>query len=136
MFRLFTKPQEHDIIILPKSMGGGGIHLKYLDLVDLTKCLSKETGCSLDAADKFVRIQNLYFDKTGVNVDPDAVFLTSPEPAVVDDAEMIQFIVENAGMTEPFVRRLADAELEYMKKNGFINNRGEFIPFLKGRNKK
>ena len=51
-------------------------------------------------------------------------------------AEMIQFIVENAGMTEPFVRRLADAELEYMKKNGFINNRGEFIPFLKGRNKK
>ncbi len=110
--------------------------MKYLDLIDLTRTLSEQTGCSLEAADSFVRTQDLYFDKVGVNVDPDAASLTSPEPAVVDDADMIRYIVENAGMAEAFVRRLADAERDYMEKNGFIDARSNFVPFVKGRNKK
>ena len=108
--------------------------MKYLDLKELTKALATKTGCSLEAADSFIRTQDLYFDKIGVNIDPDAASLTSPEPAVVDDADMIRFIVENAGMAESFVRRLADAEREYMEKNGFVDERGDFVPFVKGRN--
>ena len=107
--------------------------MKYLDLIELTKALEKATGCSLEAADSFIRTQDLYFDKVGVNVDPDTVSLTSPEPAVVDDADMIRYIAENAGMAESFVRRLADAEREYMEKNGFIDEGGDFVPFVKGR---
>ena len=110
--------------------------MKYLDLIDLTKYISQTANCSLDAADKFVKTQDLYFDKTGVNIDPDQAALTSPEPAVVDDAEMIRYIAENAGMAETYVRRLADAEREYMEKNGFINKNGGFVPFVKGRNSK
>ena len=130
---------EHDIMTLRSAMGrevrNGEVYLmKCLDLVDLTKELAKRAGCSMDAADKFVKIQDLYFDKAGVNVDPDAASLAPPEPAVVDDAEMIQYIVENAGMAESFVRRLAEAEHAYMTEKGFINERGEFEPFVKGRN--
>ena len=110
--------------------------MKFLDLKDLTRALATQTGCSLEAADSFVRTQDLYFDKIGVNIDPDEASLTSPEPAVVDDADMIQYIVDNAGMAESFVRRLADAERAYMEKNGFIDERGDFVPFVKGRNKK
>ena len=107
--------------------------MKSLDLTELTREVAKEAGCSIEAADKFVKVQDLYFDNIGVNVDPDATDLASPEPAVIDGEDMIRFIVENAGMAESFVRRLTDAERKYMEKNGFIKENGEFIPFLKGR---
>ena len=123
---------ERDIIIFTPGEEEDG--MKYLDLTELIKAIVAETGCSLDAANSYVNTQELYFDKTGVNVDPDAASLAPPEPAVVDDAEMIQYIVENAGMAESFVRRLADAEHAYMTEKGFINERGEFEPFVKGRN--
>ena len=110
--------------------------MKYLDLAELIKALVAETGCSVEAASSYVNTQELYFDKTGVNVDPDAPSLAPPEPAVVNDNEMIAYIAENAGMAETFVRRLADAELNYMVKNGFLDEKGEFVPFVKGRTKK
>ncbi|MBR0145872.1 MAG: hypothetical protein IJM25_04320 [Eubacterium sp.] len=110
--------------------------MKYLDLIELTREIAKATNCSLEAADSFVKTQDVYFDKTGVNIDPNDASLTSPEPAVVDDADMIRYIAENAGMAESFVRRLADAEREYMEKNGYINEKGSFVPFVKGRNNK
>ena len=125
---------ERDIIIFTPGEEEDG--MKYLDLTELIKAIVAETGCSLDAANSYVNTQELYFDKTGVNVDPDAPSLAPPEPAVVNDNEMIAYISENAGMAESFVRRLADAERNYMVKNGLLDEKGEFVPFVKGRTKK
>ena len=125
---------ERDIIIFTPGEEEDG--MKYLDLTELIKAIVAENGCSLDAANSYVNTQELYFDKTGVNVDPDAPSLAPPEPAVVNDNEMIAYIAENAGMAESFVRRLADAERNYMVKNGFLDEKGEFVPFVKGRTKK
>lgn len=125
---------ERDIIIFTPGEEEDG--MKYLDLTELIKAIVAETGCSLDAANSYVNTQELYFDKTGVNVDPDAPSLAPPEPAVVNDNEMIAYIAENAGMAESFVRRLADAERNYMVKNGLLDEKGEFVPFVKGRTKK
>ena len=125
---------ERDIIIF--TLGEEEDGMKYLDLTELIQAIVAETGCSLDAANSYVNTQELYFDKTGVNVDPDAPSLAPPEPAVVNDNEMIAYITENAGMAESFVRRLADAERNYMVKNGFLDEKGEFVPFVKGRTKK
>jgi hypothetical protein len=107
--------------------------MKYLDLLDLTKELSKKTGCSIDAAYKFVEVQDLYYDKTGVNVYPDPGNVPSVDPVSINETEMKQYIVDNAGMAMSFVERLLDAEMEYMKEHELVTPKGGFVPFLKGR---
>lgn len=105
--------------------------MKYLDLTDLARALAIKLECSVAAATKFVDVQDAYFEKTGVNVDPDSVDENSIHPVVIDDAEMRQYIVDNAGLAEPFVQRLMDAEREYMEKEGLITDKGEVLPFIK-----
>ena len=107
--------------------------MKYLDLLDLTKVLSQKTGCSIDAAYKFVEVQELYFDKTGINVYPDPNNVPTTDPVEINEVEMRQYIVDNAGMAESFVQHLLDEEMNYMKEHELVTPKGGFVPFLKGR---
>ena len=104
--------------------------MKYLELNELAKAISIKAGCSIENAIRFLSTQELYLDMIGVNtVSDDESFVT--EKVVIDDAEMMNFIIERTGMSESFARRLADSEWEYMSEQGIINSKGEFEPFTK-----
>ena len=107
--------------------------MKYLDLTELAKAIAVQAGCSPENAVRFVDAQDQFFDKTGVNVKSEDV---SSEPVIVNDEEMMKYIIEYTGMSESFARRLADAERDYMEKNGFINESGAVEQFMKGRGKR
>ncbi len=108
--------------------------MKYLNLTELAKAIALQTGCSLENAVRFVDAQDQYFDKTGVNVKSDDKTAASSELVIVNDEDMMKYIIEYTGMSESFARKLADAEKEYMQKNGFISETGEVEAFMKSRN--
>jgi len=107
--------------------------MKYLNLSDLAKAIAAESGCSPENAVRFVDAQDQFFDKTGVNVKSDDETAASGEPVVINDEEMMKYIIEYTGMSESFARKLADAERAYMQRNGFISETGEVVPFMKSR---
>ena len=109
--------------------------MKYLDLDDLAEAIAIKTGCSPENALRFVDAQDQYFDKTGVNVKDDDGTIASSEPVIINDEEMMKYIIEYTGMSESFARRLADAEWAYMEEHGLISASGKVEPFRKGRGK-
>ncbi|MBO6162315.1 MAG: hypothetical protein J6O53_03575 [Eubacterium sp.] len=107
--------------------------MKYLDLNELVRAIAIEAECNLGNAEKFVNVQDEYFEKVGVNLSPEAEVEEFLEEIVIKDEEMMRYIIEVTGMSETFAKRLADAERSYMERNGFINPDGSLEPFLKGR---
>ena len=108
--------------------------MTYLDLNELARDMAKKADVSLGNAERFVNAQDEYFDRTGVNVKPDDGSVA--EHAVVNDEDMMKYIIETTGMSESFARRLADAERQYMEENGLITAEGLVVPFMKGRGQK
>ena len=106
--------------------------MKYLELNDLARAIAIKAGCSLENAIRFLDTQDLYFDMIGVNTVSDDENVVT-DKVVINDAEMMKYIIERTGMSESFARRLADSEWEYMREQGIINSKGEFEPFTKKR---
>ena len=110
--------------------------MKYLDLAELAKVMANKTGCSLENAERFLDAQDHYFDEIGVNTTPGEPTATISPAVVVNDEEMMNYIMNYTGMSESFARRLADAERASMEEQGFISESGTLEPFMKGRGKR
>ena len=106
--------------------------MKHLELTELAKAISEKTGCSIENAVRFVDVQDQYFDLTGINTKAEDENVPQ-EQTIVNDADMMKYIIDNTGMSESFARNLADAELAYMKEQGLISDKGEVEQFIKNR---
>ena len=100
---------------------------KEIDLDEEAEFLSAKVGCTLDEANLFLDNQMSFFEEIGLARRTDEEDETEPiqekadeEPYVLDFEDFIDFVSENSGLSEELIIELDDAQMEYYRATGVI----------------
>ncbi len=98
----------------------------YFDIDEAAVFIAERTGCTVEQALTYLYVEDDYFDKIGLNVYPDEInqFILSEEKnsgIVVDDAEVIAFVLERTDLARELIEKIIEAEFAYMGQQGLIS---------------
>lgn len=86
---------------------------------EIVKFFAENTGCSLEQAYAYCEAEDVYLDDQAlISYDPNerprdnGPYIGAP---VIDNEEMVAFIMEETGLEYDLVERLSELEIEYLE---------------------